>query len=290
MKSEHRHELKTNDLQHLTTEVGKKLEPYSNGILIGLIVVSVLAAGAIYAFRTWGGTSAAGWTELSAANTPEQFATIADKYDGKAIGDWARLEEAESLLESGIRQMFTHRAAADSDLKQAQESFQRVIDSSSAAPEARDRALFGLAHLLEVSCDGDTAPAIAAYEKLKGVTTSGYSAFYTREADERIAALKSGKNQEFYAWFHKQAPKPPDRPQPNDGAAATDTDEGPALIAPDTGAATESPSDAASPSNEPAATSPPANDGAPADNATPKTDASAAESQPAPSDTPAAPQ
>jgi len=213
MKSEHRHDLKTNELGRWAAEVGQSYEKYLNQIIIGAVAVLLLVAGAIYLSRSSAASASAGWNEMAAAQSAEDFANIADKHQGTAVGAWARLKECEQHLGNGIQLAFTDRASALSDLKKAREGFEKVIDDPAASDDVKERALFGLGRCLETMSDRNTEQAIAAYQRL--VDEYAYTAYKTA-AENRIAALKTGGSQEFYSWFHEQNPKPADRPLPRD--------------------------------------------------------------------------
>ena len=214
MKSEHRHELKTNELGKLAGQMAPFFETYGNRLLTGLVAVSVVAAAVIYWQRTSRGAAEAGWTMLSAANSPDKYAEVADKFPGTVVGAWARLSEAESRLESGVQLSFTDRSASVSDLNAAKKSFETLLEQPKLPPAVRERGLFGLARTLESLSDGDTQAAIKAYERL---LKEFPETDYRQIAERQIAILKTGRGQEFYAWFYKQNPKPPDRGRPRDG-------------------------------------------------------------------------
>lgn len=216
MKSEHRHELKTNELGRIAEQVGQYLQRYANHLIIGLSALLLVAAVAIYWARTSGGAAASGWSAMFTARTAEDYANLADQYRGSLVGDWARLREAQMHLENGIRLLFTDRAAGISDLSAAKESFEAILNSSNVTDGVRERALFGMARTLESLSDGDAQQAIAAYETL---LQEFPDTIYQREAEERLADLQVEQTQEFYAWFHQQNPNPPDRDQPIDGQA-----------------------------------------------------------------------
>lgn len=223
MKSEHRHELQTNDLSRAMANVAPFLEEYGNRILLGIVAVCLIAGAAIWWARSSNASAAMGWTELVAARTAEDFGNIADAYAGTEVGHWARLQAAESYLFQGIRLSFTDRAAAVSDLKQAEEGFQQLLDAQGVPDVVRERALIGMARTLETRSGQDTQPAIAAYEKL---IEEFPNSVYRAEVEERISALKTGSTQEFYAWFQKQNPRPEDRQTPRDGMSIGDLPPG----------------------------------------------------------------
>jgi hypothetical protein len=222
MKSEHRHELKTNELRRISAHAGEYLQQHANQILIGLTVVLLVAAGAIFWMRSTGATATSGWSAMVSANSAEAFQNVADRYRGTAVADWARLRAAENNLENGLRLSFTDRAAATSDLNEAREEYETILKSNSAPEKVRERALFGLARTLETLADENTEPAAKAYELL---LQEFPQTVYKEDAEKRIADLRSERTKQFYAWFHKQNPKPEDRAKPKDGPAAA-TPEG----------------------------------------------------------------
>jgi hypothetical protein len=221
MKSEHRHELKTNELERIASEWGHTVEHYVQdnlALLVTAACIVALAAGSVVYWRTASGTAGQqGWREFAAASKAADYGNVADKYAGTAAGSWARLLEGEMELSSGIRSSFNDRAAGKSDLKKAEENFEKVINDKSE--EIRERALFGLARAREALPDKSLSPskvndaAIEAYQRLLTEFASG---IYKEYAESRIAALKTGTAQDFYAWFEQQNPKPADREMPKD--------------------------------------------------------------------------
>lgn len=214
MKSEERHELKTNELEKFTHQAGLFFETWGNQILLGIVAVILVATAIVWWQRSARSSAAAGWTELAAARSAEDFANVADKFPGTPAVAAARLSEAEEHLLSGVRLAFTDRAAAVSDLKAAREAYSAALDSPALPEDLRPQALFGLARALETTSDSNTTEAVKAYEKL---ATDYPGSIYAEEAKKRAAALKTGGAQEFYAWFHQQQPKPSDLDRPTDG-------------------------------------------------------------------------
>ncbi|TXT34109.1 MAG: hypothetical protein FD138_1735 [Planctomycetota bacterium] len=110
--------------------------------------------------------------------------------------------------------MFTDREAALGELKKADEAFLKVLSNKSGADVARERAAWGLAKSTEAQSDSDTTKAVEGYTALLNQFPKS---IYKAAAEERIESLKSPDAKEFYAWFHKQHPKPPDLKKPKDG-------------------------------------------------------------------------
>jgi hypothetical protein len=221
MKSEHRHELKTNELERIASNWGHTAERYFHEnltvLVIAAVAIAAVAGGLVYWRSASGVAGQQGWREFASAAKTEDYGNVADKYAGTPAGAWARLMEAEMELSSGIRASFTDRAAGRSDLKKAQENFEKLL--ATTIPEVRERALFGLALAREALPDKNTSPskvndaAIDDYQQL--VTQFPISPFKDY-AESRMAALKTGTAQDFYVWFEQQNPKPADREMPKD--------------------------------------------------------------------------
>jgi hypothetical protein len=221
MKSEHRHELKTNELERIASDWGHASERYvhqhTNQLVVAAIVVVVLLVAFIYWRMSAGALDSQGWRAFADAQSTADYGTVADKYAGTKVAAWARLREGELELSSGIHLLFTNRDAGRSDLNKAAEDFQKLIDDKSSPDEVVDRALFGLARCRESLPEKNTGPstinnaAIETYERLLKRDTP-----YKELAEARVAALRTGTAQDFNAWFETQSPKPADRAMPKD--------------------------------------------------------------------------
>ncbi|HUE14742.1 MAG TPA: hypothetical protein VMR25_11300 [Planctomycetaceae bacterium] len=223
MKSEHRHELKTNELERIASDLGHASERYvqthTNQLIAVAVVLVAIVIGAIYWRMSSGSFDRQGWRALSDAGSTADYGTVADKYAGTKVAPWARLREGEAELTSGIRLLFTDRDAGRSDLKKAEENFEKLIAEKLTPPEVVERALFGLGRCQESlpAKNAGTAtindPAIETYERLlKEFPDSVYKPL----VESRIAVLRTGSAQDFNAWFETQNPKPADRTMPKD--------------------------------------------------------------------------
>ena len=212
MKTEHRHELKANDLEQATLKVESYYERHAASLQWGIIGVAFVIACGIYYWRTTSANDAAAWNELSQSQTAEQFAQVATDFDGTQAASWAKLREANSYLETYLRDSFENREKANTDLKKAKEILEGLTKKS-GPKEFKQQVLFAYARNLEMSSDGDPKPALDAYENLiKEIPDT----IFKRESEQRIRALKSPEAKEFYAFFSKQNPKPAPVPKPND--------------------------------------------------------------------------
>ncbi len=203
-----------NALPNSQSPLVKWLDQYGNAATIVACVAMIGGAIAYSYNRTSTGRNERAWARYSQARSAQDFGDIADDFANTDVGAWARLGEGERLAESGIGLMFTDRKAALGELKNADEAFRKVLSTKSAASAARERAAWGLAKSTEAQCGGDTSKPIEAYQALlKDFPKS----IYKVATEERIESLKSESSKEFYAWFHKQNPKPPEPSKPKDG-------------------------------------------------------------------------
>ena len=203
-----------NALPNSQSPLVKWLDQYGNAATI-VACVAMIGGALLYVNHSRSTLrSKDAWARYSQARSAQDFGDIADDFANTDVGAWARLGEGERLAESGISLMFTDRKAALGELKNADEAFRKVHATKSAASATRERAAWGLAKSTEAQCDGDTSKPIEAYQALlKEFPKSLYKA----AAEERVESLKGESAKEFYAWFHKQNPKPAEPSKPKDG-------------------------------------------------------------------------
>lgn len=215
MDSQHRHQLQQNDLGQIALQAKPWLEQHLIKLIAAVVGVLVVVIGASVWFNAQETSQSEAWGKLYSARTVDEFGKVADEHPGSLAAAWSRLKMAELNLESGIAAMFTDRELALKDLAAAKKDFDSVLASTSDVPDGmRERAMFGLAHCLEAQSDGDTGPAIEAYQAL---IQRHPATIYKTQAEARIKELQSAEGKEFYAWFHKQSPKPAGLPRPQDG-------------------------------------------------------------------------
>lgn len=219
MNSEHRHELKENDLGKLTVKAQSFFEKYGNQVLLGTIGALLLIGGVALWVNSSTSKAAAGWNTFVGAETAADYATVADRFPGTEVAQWAKLNEAENYLFNGLQLMFKDRKSGASDLEKGRAQFEDVLKSTPLPPRMRERALFGLARTLEITSGKDTSKAIETYD---AIVKDFKDSTYGRLARERVDALKKGGTQSFYAWFQEQNPKLEDRPKPKDGGLPFD--------------------------------------------------------------------
>jgi tetratricopeptide (TPR) repeat protein len=212
MKSEHRHELAENDLSKLITRGLQKIEPYHNYILAGMLVITVAVLSVVMLTRSSSAERSAGFAELVTCKTADDYLNVAEQFDGEVSGNWARLRAGEEFLHEGIRLSVSDRTQSTDRLEEAQECFDKLLQNKSVGSQVREKALYGMAMTLE-SLGEDTEKAISAYQALIDEFSDSR---YRPMAEDRIDVLKTGRAQQFYAWFEAQHPSPEDRPLPRD--------------------------------------------------------------------------
>lgn len=207
MKTEEQRELLTNDLG-VATEKAVGFFERNVGLIAAVICAALVLGGMSYWLSTRGSEAdEASWTLLRSSQSLEELGNVVDKYKNQPAGHWAQLVVSEANLRTAMPLMFTNRELATADVKSARQGFEELLQAGSVDPIVRERALWGLALCLETTCDGNTDKVIEAYEKLlKDFPDSMFKAV----ADDRIKTLKKEGSKEFYAWFSKEKPKPPE--------------------------------------------------------------------------------
>ena len=207
MKSEERHQLLTNDLGVVTTKTATFVE--SHGVTIASVVCGILLLAGIGFY--WSQSTEAefeeGWYRLDTAKNLDEFDEVSRKFKGTPPAVWAKLQVAEQTLQNAMPLMFTNRELALADLKSALGEYETLVHEKGVPSAVRERALWGIARCLETTCDGDTSKAIEAYQSL---ITEFPETIYKPQAEERMLALKKPSAAEFYGWFSKEKPKPPE--------------------------------------------------------------------------------
>lgn len=207
------HEAEKTELEKWLTSLGKKLKPYANQILLGVIALVVVCVTVVFISNSSKSGSAEQWEKFVGYSAPEDFSALAEKDSDSAVGAWALLQAGKGYLQEGMTNALSNREVSDTRLNEAVEAFEKLLKNSNAPAKAREEALFGLGTAREVLAGGDPAPATEAYQKLlKEFPESIHKPW----VEQRIKVLEETPTQEFYAWFRKQDPKPSDRQLPSD--------------------------------------------------------------------------
>jgi hypothetical protein len=231
MKSQQRHDLKTNELERIAAQIVPFFKQHGHRMILGMCGAVVASAIIIIWVRSSSTKSNKAWQDMVAsAISPagaESFLTIADEnaYQGSQVSVWARLLSAERHFQSGIGHYFTDRSTGVDEIKLAKKAFEAVLKSEKVDAVMQERAWYGLARCAETMSQGNTQDAITAYQSLLNEFPK---TIYKEDAEKRIKILKTKETQEFYAWFSQQTtPKPEDLQRPSDGATTGSSESGP---------------------------------------------------------------
>ena len=178
-----------------------------------MIAVAAFFAALIYWWRTTSAAEAIAWNDFFISGSVDSYSEVASTHEGTRAAQWAKLYEAEGYLNGALKDSFTNREKANTDLKKARELFEELL-TANPGHEAREKILFGLARTQEFTSAGKLDEAISTYETL---LKDFPETFYRKEVESRITHLKSAGAQSFYAWFGQQNPKPEDPAKPKDG-------------------------------------------------------------------------
>ena len=201
------------ELAHWFTNFQRKIEPHTNKIVLAVILATV----GIVAFQVIAKSTAAkkseAWSKYAMCSTADDYKEVADDHAGSDVEAWSRLEAAREYIQTGVRLSMTNRKASDESLENGKAQLDKLLNSSTTPDEVREQSLSQMAVCLESLCDGDVKPATEAFERLlKEYPNTHYAPWAKGHLDE----LKKPATGEFYAWFRKAQPAPPERPKPQD--------------------------------------------------------------------------
>jgi hypothetical protein len=212
MKTERRHELKTNQLADSLAHWIEAVKPYSR-VGLGLVVAAVAL---IFA---WGYLSAQnsrrdadGWQEyFDAFNSRDLLDTLSEtseRYAGTPAGQWSRLVLADIQLNDGTNRLFVEKKTARDELRQAAEKYESILIET-RQPMQLQRATFGLARAHETMGMLDKAR-----EEYRSIEKQWPDSPYVQSAQKRAKDLDQQSTKEFYDWFAKYEPARPMSKEP----------------------------------------------------------------------------
>jgi hypothetical protein len=205
MKSDERHKLQRNTLADWLGHAIEASKPYLNQILLGVLIVLLLGVG----YFSWNKMTTAStyqsWDEFNAALGTSDVSKMIDVTTGfpKTPAAFAAATLAGDMyLAQGCDELFTDKAAGNSDLTKAVNNYDSVL-ANCKIDVLRERATFGLARAHEAKGELDQAN-----ESYQTVTAKWPNGAFASAASQRLVALKQPASKEFYDRFAKFNPKP----------------------------------------------------------------------------------
>ncbi len=233
MKSQRRHELKTNPLAVWTEQALRQLLPYWKLITAGVVVVAVVWLGTLILKARQEAHLEQGWDRLFAVLRAEhlnelvqqlqeaeetkdlrpeeqrrqavvrladELDAIARTYAGTPVAIYARMELGDIYYALGLSSLFEDLEQAREYLDRSVESYRQVVNTPLLEAQMIARARFRLAQALEARgrSSRDDAPhdwqlAQQEYELL----TRSPNVFH-QLAQSRLEAMRRGR---FHQWF-----------------------------------------------------------------------------------------
>lgn len=131
MKGERRHELERNELADWLTNTAEDIKPFQNAILGVVLLLVVALLGYWWWSGQWAGRNAAGWDAVYRSLSKGELnradlEAVKDDYPDTDAADCARVMAADMHMAIGCDMLFSDRAAANSELRQAVEQYLAV--------------------------------------------------------------------------------------------------------------------------------------------------------------------
>ncbi len=208
MKSQHRHELQTNELADRLGKNLGRIRPYVRQIGVAAVTLALVAGTLLMVWRYQTARRERAWTDYFQAyalRDAQALQEVALLHDGQVAAIWARQAAGDVQLATGAGDLFVDRRRAETNLREAEDNFLAVANAATQHPLLQIRARYGLAQVYE--CLGDLERAGEYY--LRVAETEPQSAL-GRAAATRAVDLERDSLQRWYAWFERQEPPDPD--------------------------------------------------------------------------------
>ncbi len=237
MKSQQRHELKTNPLAVWVEKAIGQIQPYWKLITAGVVVVVVVWLGTLILSARRNAYLEQGWDRLFAvlraghleqlvkqlqedeqtkdlrpeeqrreavARLAEELDAVAEAYAGTPVATYAQVELGDIYYALGLSYLFQDLEQARKYLDRAVENYRQVVNDPKHEPQLVARARFGLAQALEArgrpsrdDSPHDWQRAQQEYEALTRTPT-----LFRQLAQARLEAIQRGR---FHDWFWEMA-------------------------------------------------------------------------------------
>ncbi|GEM_PF-7001056 len=241
MKSQRRHELKTNPLAVWVERIIRQVQPYWKLITAAVVVIAVVWLGTLILKARHEARLEQGWDRLFAilrdehlnqliqqlqedeqtkdlrpeeqrrealARLAEQLDAVAQAYADTPVATYAQVELGDIYYALGLSYLFQDVEEARKYLDRAVESYQQATTTRVTEPQLVPRARFGLAQALEArgrsSRDDSPHDWQRAQQEYELLTRS--PSIYHPLAQARLDAMQRGR---FHEWFWEMAEAEP---------------------------------------------------------------------------------
>jgi len=187
MDSDHRHDLKENDLEHFLANFGDWWKKYGSTLLLWVLLIALVLVGWNLWHSIRSGAHNNAWDDLAGTTSPDTYPLVAEDHSVKGVKILANLWGADAQLRESLTA--TGEAASgpgSSDkLAQAEAMYQQVL-ALTDEPVYRANAYLGLASVAESRRAFDKAATF--YDQAIAAAGETYAALKLR-AEERKAIL-----------------------------------------------------------------------------------------------------
>ncbi len=239
MDSDHRHELKENDLAEFMRNFGQFWTRWGNSLLLVVLVVliAVVSVQMITAHRFR--RHEQNWSSLEFETSPAALASVAETVSHPPIRALAHLRAGDALLRGEAVDAVSSPddasasgpAAAQRRLRQAAEHYEAVRQMADADALFKLNALLGLAAVAESQRQWDLAQQL--YEQAVAESREQQQPALAEQAAQRLAMLDRLREPMTLAPAAPETPAAPDADAPLQEAAPADTaDAAPPAAAP----------------------------------------------------------
>ena len=202
MKSEHRHDLETNERARRLATLIERVKPYATTVLTVALVAAVAAAGFAYVRQSAAARQSEAWDAYNLAvqgRIPdmEMLKQSAELHAGSPMAQWSNVTWADGQLRLATVQYIGFRESANESLAKAESMYQGLLRSATDA-RIRDRGNFGLGRVFEMRNN-----LVKAREYYRAVTGE-----FAGVAAARAEQLESERIIDACEWLASAKPPP----------------------------------------------------------------------------------
>jgi hypothetical protein len=204
MKSERRHELQHNDFAEWIFKTGEQLKPHQNLIFALVALVAVAFVGYAWWARNTASRVDRAWASLSVAmdrGDIDLVSAVAEENANTVVGQTAAVVAGDWRLATACNQRFTSATMARRDLKAAQDSYAKVLETSTSEM-LLERATYGMARANET--DGKLDSAKRRYNEVANRWPHGA---FAEAARRRLADFEVPDTKQMFASLKTFEPK-----------------------------------------------------------------------------------